>query len=251
MSDVKTTQNDGILISFIATSYNDGAYLIANLTEVIKVLSRLQYPYEIVIVDDKSTDNSVEEIRAFIHAHEETVRFQFVQHEVNRGRGRTVSDGIVSARGKYAGYIDIDLSTSPWYIPQLIALLDRGADISVGYRHYTYELRVLHRVLLSWGYRWLVRLILGGYYGDTETGCKFFVREKVVPVLREIKDERWFWDTEVMVRGKRAGLIIKEVPTVFIRRDGYTTVKLLRDSLRAFVNLINLRRELGIFTHTR
>jgi glycosyltransferase involved in cell wall biosynthesis len=239
-----TTSSDPIFISFVATSYNDGAYLVQNITEVIKVLSRLQYSFEIVIVDDKSTDNSVSDIETFIRAHEGEVRFQFLRHEVNRGRGRTVSDGILAARGTYVGYIDIDLSTSPWYIPQLIALLERGADISAGYRHYTYEFKVLHRVLLSWGYRWLLRLILGGYYGDTETGCKFFVREKITPILPLIKDERWFWDTEVMVRGKRAGLVIAEVPTVFVRRDGYTTVKLLRDSLRAFRNLLRLRREL-------
>jgi hypothetical protein len=77
---------------------------------------------------------------------------------------------------------------------------------------------------------------------DTETGCKFFSREKILRVIDEIVDEHWFWDTEICVRSHLKGLRIEEVPTLYVRRpETGTTVKILRDTLRYLRNLIWFR----------
>ena len=91
----------------------------------------------------------------------------------------------------------------------------------------------------------LVKLLLKLDLKDTETGCKFFNREKILPILEEIHDRHWFWDTEIMARAYIKGLKIIETPSIFIRKGFYTRVRIFRDSLVQFRNLARFKRELN------
>lgn len=216
-----------------------------NLNRLKQVLDSIIYKYEIIIIDDASVNKTVEMINRFVSANPAADNIEFIKHEKNQGRGRTVSDGLMAARGEVAGFVDIDFSTSPWYIPALVAEIKNGADIVIGQRIYKLKLKVLHRWILSKGYKFLVRIFLGADLGDTESGCKFFRREKIMPVLAQVRDDKWFWDTEIIARSKLAGLKIVQLPTVFIRESLYTTVKIFKDSWRHFVNLIKFSREIN------
>jgi hypothetical protein len=80
---------------------------------------------------------------------------------------------------------------------------------------------------------------------DTETGCKFFRRDRILPILGTIKDGRWFWDTEVLVRPYYQGYSIAEIPTLFI--PDYThesKVNLIKDTLIHLGKLLEFRSEL-------
>jgi len=70
---------------------------------------------------------------------------------------------------------------------------------------------------MSRGYSFLVRHLLGLPFHDTETGYKFFRRESVLPLLDEIEDGGWFWDTEFMARAHRRGLRVVEIPGAYVR----------------------------------
>jgi hypothetical protein len=98
---------------------------------------------------------------------------------------------------------------------------------------------------MSRGYSFLVRKLLATSLRDTETGCKFFRREALLPVLDEIRDPGWFWDTEFMLRAERRGLRIVEIPGAYVRRyDKRSTVRGIRDSFRYLFRLLSFRREL-------
>ncbi len=198
-------------------------------------------PYEILFVDDVSRDRTREIIRGLVAAHPQTVRALF--HEKNTGRGQTVTDGFRSARGAIAGFLDVDLEVHARYIPSLVRAIERGADVATVRRIYAFQVRSLDRYAMSRGYSFLVRHMLGVSVRDTETGYKFFRRERVLPVLDEIADPGWFWDTEFMVRAIRRGLRVEEIPGAYIRRfDKTSTVSGLRDSLRYFGKLVAFRR---------
>jgi hypothetical protein len=127
-----------------------------------------------------------------------------------------------------------------------VRAIEQGADIATVQRIYAFQLRSLDRYFMSRGYSFLVRRLLNVPFRDTETGYKFFRRERVTPLLDEIEDGGWFWDTEFMVRAGRRGLRIEEIPGAYIRRrDKSSTVRGLRDSLRYFVQLLRFRRRLG------
>jgi glycosyltransferase involved in cell wall biosynthesis len=167
-------------------------------------------------------------------------------HDLNKGRGQTVTDGFRAARAPIAGYLDVDLEVHCRYIPSLVRAIERGADVATVRRIYAFQLGSLDRYAMSRGYSFLVRRLLGVDFRDTETGFKFFRRETVLPVLDEIADPGWFWDTEFMVRAGRRGLRIEEVPGAYLRRyDKTSTVRGLKDSLRYFAKLVAFRRALG------
>ena len=168
-----------------------------------------------------------------------------ILHERNLGRGASVSDGFRAARGEIAGYIDVDLEVHSRYIPSLVRAIERGADVATLQRIYAFQVRSLDRYAMCRGYSFLVRRMLAVELRDTETGYKFFRRARALPLLDEIEDSGWFWDTEFMVRAVRRGLRVVEVPGAYIRRaDKTSTVRGVRDSLRYFSRLVRFRRKL-------
>ena len=200
-------------------------------------------PYEVLFVDDVSRDTTREIIASLHAAHPETVRV--ILHEKNKGRGQTVTDGFRAARGSIAGFLDVDLEVHARYIPSLVKAIERGADVAVVRRIYAFQLSSLDRYAMSRGYSWLVRRLLDVDLRDTETGYKFFRRERLLPVLDEIEDPGWFWDTEFMVRAVRRGLEVAEVPGAYIRRfDKTSTVSGVRDSIRYFGKLVAFRKKM-------
>jgi glycosyltransferase involved in cell wall biosynthesis len=207
------------------------------------VLEDMRRPYEIVFVDDVSRDGTRRILAALAAAHPETVRV--LLHAANTGRGQTVTDGFRMARGAIAGFLDVDLEVHARYIPSLVKAIDRGADVATVRRVYAFQVRSLDRYAMSRGYSFLVRRMLGVDLRDTETGYKFFRRERVLPILDEIRDPGWFWDTEFMVRAARRGLRVEEIPGAYIRRfDKTSTVSGMRDSIRYFGKLVAFRKTL-------
>ncbi len=228
-------------MSVVIACYNEEETLERSFAEIREVLDEMQRPYEILFVDDVSRDRTREIIANLAAAHPETVRV--LLHETNQGRGQTVTDGFRMARGTIAGFLDVDLEVHARYIPSLVKAIDRGADVATVRRIYAFQIRSLDRYAMSRGYSFLVRRLLGVDLRDTETGYKFFRRDRVMPVLDAIQDPGWFWDTEFMVRAARRGLRIAEIPGAYIRRfDKTSTVSGVRDSIRYFGKLVAFRR---------
>jgi len=232
------------VLSVVLACYNEEEILASSFAEIHEELEGLGRPYEIVFVDDVSRDRTREIIRGLVADHPR-VRTQVILHETNRGRGATVTDGFRAARGDIAGFLDVDLEVHARYIPSLVRAIEKGADVATVRRIYAFQLRSLDRYVMSRGYSYLVRRMLGTSLHDTETGYKFFRREALLPVLDEIRDPGWFWDTEFMLRAERRGLRIAEVPGAYIRRfDKTSTVRGLRDSARYFGKLLSFRRQM-------
>jgi len=195
--------------------------------------------------EEETLAASFAEILKDIVASHPDVDIKVVLHEANQGRGATVTDGFRAARGEIAGFLDVDLEVHSRYIPSLVQAIEKGADVATVRRIYALQMGSLDRYVMSRGYSFLVRKLLGVGVRDTETGYKFFRREALLPVLDAILDPGWFWDTEFMVRAARRGLRIVEVPGAYIRRrDKTSTVRGLRDSVRYFTKLLAFRRAL-------
>lgn len=232
-------------LSVVIACYNEERVLSKSFEELRQTLEDFGRSYEVVFVDDASRDRTRQIIGEIVARHPD-VAFQVIHHEANKGRGATVADGFCAARGEIAGYLDVDLEVHSRYIPSLVRAIQNGADVATVRRIYAFQLKAIDRYLMSRGYSFLVRRLLGVSFFDTETGYKFFRREKLLPVLGEIRDPGWFWDTEFMVRAGHRGLRIQEIPGAYVRRwDKGSTVSGLRDSLAYFIKLWAFRRELA------
>ena len=231
-------------LSLVLACYNEEEILWESFREIRETLEGFPRPFEIIFVDDVSRDRTRAIIERIVAEHAD-LDIRVILHETNRGRGATVTDGFRAARGVVAGFLDIDLEVHCRYIPSLVRAIEKGADVATVRRIYAFQLGSLDRYMMSRGYSGLVRRLLAVDLRDTETGYKFFRRETVLPLLDEIEDPGWFWDTEFMVRAARRGLRIAEVPGAYIRRyDKTSTVSGLRDSLRYFGKLLSFRRRL-------
>ncbi len=228
-------------VSLIIACYKDGAYLESSLQEIEKVMAQLRYSYELILIDDCSPDGSAR------IAEESALRrsnTRLILHLRNMGRGATVSEGMRMAQGKYVGFLDIDLEVHARYIPSMLQALEDGYDGATAHRYY--EIRwnpgIFFRHILSVGYHSLVCLLLNLPYQDTETGYKFFRRERILPILDKTFSPGWFWDTEIMAQCYYHELRILEIPALFLRRPERTsTVKPVRDSIVYLRELIRFR----------
>ncbi|MFA6078124.1 MAG: glycosyltransferase family 2 protein [Candidatus Omnitrophota bacterium] len=228
-------------LSVIIPCYNEEGVLEQNVLKIKELLDDTIWRYEIILVDDFSGDRTVEIARRLAGSDK---HIRLICHSSNMGRGKTVEDGIRDARGKIAGFLDIDLQVPAHYILPLCIELENGADVATAFRVYKMQISILDRYIASKVYRLIFTVLLRTGIKDPETGYKFFNREKILPVLDEIKDKYWFWDTEVMVRSYLRGYKIKEMKTLCMRDESNkTTVKLFRDSIRHLKNIIRFKKE--------
>jgi glycosyltransferase involved in cell wall biosynthesis len=233
---------DSVDLSLVLACYNEARILERSVGEIFNVLDALRYESEVIFVDDASRDETSGIIDRILHENPKR-QLRKVVHAHNLGRGGTVSDGIRAARGRFVGFIDVDLQVHPRYIFPCLVALEQGYDVATALRVYKLHFSSLHRHLISRGYNTLMRWRLDVPLGDTETGYKFFRRDRILPLLDRVHDQRWFWDTEIMVHAHLAGLRIIEIPALFERQwDKPSSVKILRDSLRHFQNLQRFSR---------
>jgi glycosyltransferase involved in cell wall biosynthesis len=237
------TASSKIDFSLILPCYNEEKYLASSIQQIVSVLNSTAYSYEIIFVDDMSLDETRKIIDRFVASPATHSRRIFNKHNI--GRGGTVMRGIRRAHGKWVGFIDIDLEVGAHYIPYCLASLAEGASVVTGLRIYKISLRGIFRHLASKCYGGLVRFLLKLPLHDTETGFKFFDRSAVLPLLSQVKETGWFWDTEIMARCVQHELTIIEKPCLFIRRhDKTSSVRLIRDSLRYLLSLLKNVHEL-------
>ena len=231
-------------LSVVVACYNEEPHLEESFRQLRAVLDDFHRPWEVVFVDDCSRDGTRGVLERIVREHP-GLPLRVLLHEHNQGRGATVSDGFRVARGAVVGYLDIDLEVHAHYIAPVVRAVEQGADVATVRRLYFVRAGALLRHVLSRGYAWLVRRLLSTRLVDTESGFKFFRREKLMPLLEQVEDRHWFWDTEVMIRAERAGLRIVEVPGAFVRRsDKRSTVRAIPDSIEYVRRLAAFRRKL-------
>jgi glycosyltransferase involved in cell wall biosynthesis len=223
-------------LSLVLPCYNEAGLFAESVARIRETLDTSRLTYEIIFVDDHSTDQTPDLIRK--------TGMRAIFHHANQGRGKAVADGIKAAKGIVVGYMDIDCEVSPVYIPSMVSTILGGqADVIIGRRYYRSSLRAIVREILSRGYHWLADALIGTAGLDTETGYKFFLRRKILPIVAKTKHSGWFWDTEIMVYSRRAGLRIVEVPVLFLRRfDKQSSVHIIRDTIDYMVQLVRFRK---------
>ena len=130
-----------------------------------------------------------------------------------------MTDGFRAARGEIAGYIDVDLEVHSRYIPSLVRAIEQGADVATVRRIYAFQLAVARPLLHE------PRLLVPGapaarreLRATPRRATSSSGASKLLPLLDEIEDPGWFWDTEFMVRAARRGLAMVEIPGAYVRR---------------------------------
>jgi glycosyltransferase involved in cell wall biosynthesis len=179
------------------------------------VKSHVPFATRITIVDNASRD-ATRMIGAELAAALDGVRYV---HLPEKGRGRALRAAWTASDARVLAYMDVDLSTRLDSLTALIVpIIAGGSDISIGSRLAPGALvtRSLRREFISRGYNLLLRGVLRTRFGDAQCGFKAIRAEVARALLPAVRDEGWFFDTELLVVAQRAGLRIYEVPVEWV-----------------------------------
>lgn len=222
------------MLSVIITVYNE----VNTITNIIDRVEKIQLEKEIIIVDDGSTDGTVEFLRRL---KERSIKVYF--HDKNYGKGASIRTALKYAKGDIYVIQDADLEYPPEQYPELLKpIYDGYADVVYGTRFIG-----VHRVFMFWHYignkilTFIANLLYNTMLTDMETGYKAFTREVLNGI--EIKSDRFNVEAELTAKFfKNKNFRIVEVPITYYGRTYNEGKKITwRDSIPAILTLIKYR----------
>jgi putative flippase GtrA len=227
-------------VEIVVPVYNEEVALSGSIRRLHDFLTAsFPFTWRIVIADNASTDGTPaiartlgRELRGVAH-----LRLD------EKGRGRALRAAWSASRAEVVAYMDVDLSTDLRALLPLVApLLSGHSDVAIGTRLAT-GARVVRgpkRELISRSYNVLLRTALRARFTDAQCGFKAVRREALPGLLDAVRDNGWFFDTELLVLAQRRGLRIHEVPVDWVD-DPDSRVAIVRtaiDDLRGVARLM-------------
>ncbi len=164
--------------SFVIPAYNESARIRPTLDEILRHVQEKNWDAEIVVVSDGSSDDTPQIVREYSKVHPHVV---LVENPGNRGKGHSVRNGMMHARGEICLFTDADLSSPIGEAQKLFDAIGRGADIAIGSRWLDASLQTerqpFYRQVFGRIFNLVLRIVLGLHFADTQCGFKAFRRD--------------------------------------------------------------------------
>jgi dolichyl-phosphate beta-glucosyltransferase len=228
-------------LSIIIPAFNEEKRITETLSRIESYTKKQGYPYEIIIVDDGSNDNTGEIVR---NSSATNVTVRLLQNKKNMGKGYSIKRGMLEAGGEYLLFSDADLSTPIEEIEKLMPWFSRGYDIIIGSRGLpgsnVVRRQPFYREKSGRIFNTLVRLFILKGIEDTQCGFKCFRRETAKQVFKRQTINGFCFDVEVLFIASKLGYRIKEIPIVWYNSTD-TKVNILIDPLKMFLDLFRIR----------
>ncbi|PIR71802.1 MAG: hypothetical protein COU43_00450 [Candidatus Nealsonbacteria bacterium CG10_big_fil_rev_8_21_14_0_10_37_25] len=214
-------------LSVIIPAYNEEKRLPKTLEEIDKYLSRQNYDYEILVVNDGSKDKTAEVVTGLTGV---IKNLRLFDNKINQGKGAVVRQGMLEAKGDFRLFTDADNSTSIDQIEKMWIEFKNGYDIIIGSRDVKGAVLdppqpFLRNVILGQSFK-LFRKFIVGLWGiqDTQCGFKCFTKKAAENIFPKCKINRFAFDPEILIIAKKMSYKIKEIP-VYWRNDPESKVK--------------------------
>ena len=224
-------------LSVVIPAFNEAGRLPATLARVREHLAGRGVAFELIVIDDGSTDATTDAARAV------PFPIQVMRHAVNRGKGHAVRTGMLAASGALRLMTDADLSTPIEELGRLEAALDQGFDVAIGSRALAGSRIEVHqpayREAMGRLFNRLVQALLLPGLQDTQCGFKLFTAAAASTAFGACRLDGFCFDVEALYVARRRGLRIAELPVVW-RNDAATRVG-LGGGAAAFVDLARIR----------
>lgn len=215
---MKMMPNKKIQISVFIPCYNEEQRLERNILQIYNVLRGLKKPFELVIVDDASTDTTGTIAKKLSKVHKE-IQYQYYAN--GPSRRENLGTAFRTTKGDIVLFMDLDLSVPLEHIPPLLEGIVKGNDIVIGSRYKgTKAKREWNRLFISIFYNVFMRFYFSSTIKDHQCGFKAFRKEVLFSLLDEMGYDNtftrgWFWDVELLVRAQRHRYKIEEFPVTW------------------------------------
>jgi len=229
-------------LSIIIPAYNEEKRLGKTLETILNYLKKKGYSYEIIIVNDGSTDGTVDIAQEFIKFDS---NMKIINNDKNMGKGYSVKRGVLEASGEYILFTDSDLSTPIEEFKKLLTPLESGYDIAIGSRSMKESNVVVHqpfyREIIGKIFNKLVKAFVVKGFIDTQCGFKLFKKDAAKNIFNNQKLNGFSFDVEILYLAIKDNLKIKEVPIKWFNSPK-SHVSLVGSSYRMFMELLKIKR---------
>ncbi len=229
-----------ILVDLVMPVLNEAHVLEKSVTTVRQFFGQnVRWRWRVVVVDNGSTDGTSEVGRRLAEQFPDVQLVQLTQ----RGRGRALRQAWTQSDADIMTYMDVDLSTELEAMPKLIEGIRSGRyDLATGSRLHrdSHTTRGFKRDFISRCYNVLIKVVLWTSFSDAQCGFKAVSRRVVKEIVPAIKDQAWFFDTELLVLAEKNGYRIMDQPVTWVD-DPDSRVKIIKTAWEDIKGVVRLR----------
>jgi dolichyl-phosphate beta-glucosyltransferase len=235
---------DRIELSVIIPVYNEEKRVPKTLDAVFAYLKAKKVPSEIIVVDDGSSDRTLEVVGAFKRKTTARQKLVILKQKTNRGKGSAVRTGALAAKGRIVLYMDADNATPITEFERFKPAFQKGYEVVVGSRALDRKQVKVHQPLYREAIgrvgNILIQLLVIPGIADTQCGFKAFTQKAAKTVFPLQTIDRFGFDVELLYIAKKHRFKILETPVEWFD-DPNTRVNAVRDSIRTFTELFIIR----------
>ncbi len=218
-------------ISVVIPAYNESRRLPQTLREVHTFLEQNVRDFEIIVVDDGSTDDTVNVVKKLA---DKLTRVKLLTNKINRGKGAVVRQGLSSASGDYRLFMDADHSTNINELLLLPGLLKKGGNVFIGSRHLPQsqirQSQTNRRYIAGRLANWIIKLVALPGIKDTQNGFKIFSAKAFKAIEPDLSLDGWLFDVEMLFVARKRSFRVLEFPIVWANENS-SHLSLRRDLL--------------------
>jgi dolichyl-phosphate beta-glucosyltransferase len=233
-----------IYLSIVIPAFNEAKRLPPSLRDIISFFSKFPAPYEVLVIVEKSTDNTVQLAEAAVQGHPQ---FKIIDNQVKKGKGYAVRSGMLKARGQFQFFMDADLSTPLAEVVHFLGLFESHPDVDVfiGSRKHP-ETQILKkqnplRQKMGETFNKLVMGMALKGFRDTQCGFKAFRRKASQEIFPRATLNGFSFDVELLLLAMAMGFKVREVPIKWVNSPE-SKVHIVKDSLHMLWDIMKVKR---------
>ncbi len=226
-------------LSLIIPAYNESERISSSLDSALEYLQQQSYSWEIIVVDDGSSDDTAR----IVHHYGPDIRG--IELGQNMGKGAAVRRGMLAACGKYRVFSDADFSTPIRELPKILEPLRNGADVCIGSRRLDPSSLKVHqpwyRELIGVLGNRIIRAFVMQGIEDTQCGFKGMTAKATESVFSHMKIDGFGFDVELLFLSRKLGLRIEQVPVDWYN-DARSRLNPIKDSLATLREIFRIKK---------
>lgn len=226
-------------LSVIIPAFNEEERIASTLKKIYDYLNEHNYNFELILVDDGSTDSTVELVANNFS------NVQIVKQPQNMGKGAAVRRGMLEARGTLRLFTDADLSTPIYELKKFLPEIENGYEIAIGNRALQNELikehQPFYREMMGKTFNKIVQLLVVRGISDTQCGFKLFTEKAAKEIFAKSEINGFSFDVEAVYLASKMGFKIKEIPVEWYN-DDRSKVHPIKDSMKMLIEIMRIRK---------